>query len=281
MTAFRSIDTQNAVGGNVSGVFSFCAQPMIKAALGYAKRGLHVFPCRVKDKRPATASGLKDATIDLDVIERWWREEPEFNIAVATGAMSRIFVTDIDGPDAEAELKKLEAQYGPIPPTVELITARGRHLFFQYPERPVRNSAGKLALGIDVRGDGGYVLAPPSIHPSGRRYCWSVDSGNAFAAAPEWLLARLATRTAGNGNVAVAPAEWRDLVCGGVDEGQRNETVARLAGYLLRRRVDPVIALEMLIVWNVAHCRPPLDVAEINNIVDSIAARELKRRGAS
>ena len=138
--------------------------------------------------------------------------------------MSRIFVIDIDGPDAEAELRKLEAQYGPIPPTVESITARGRHLFFHYPEQPVRNSAGKLAPGIDVRGDGGYVLAPPSKHPSGRRYCWSVDSANAFAPAPEWLLAMLAASAAGNGNVTLAPAEWRDLVCGGVDEGQRNET---------------------------------------------------------
>ena len=194
--------------------------------------------------------------------------------------MSAIFVTDIDGPDAEAELRKLEAQYGPIPPTVESITARGRHLFFHYPQHPVRNSAGRLAPGIDVRGEGGYVLAPPSIHPSGRRYCWSVDSANAFAAVPEWLLARLATPVAGNDNVTVAPA-WRDLVCGGVDEGQRNETVARLAGYLLRRRVDPIVALEMLSVWNIARCPPPLEAVEINIIVDSIAARELKRRGAS
>ena len=254
---------------------------MIKTALNYAKRGLYVFPCRVKDKRPATANGVKDATIDPDVIQGWWRQEPEFNIAIATGATSGIFVTDIDGLDAEAELRKLEAQYGPIPPTVESITARGRHLFFRYPEQPVRNSAGKLAPGIDVRGDGGYVLAPPSKHPSGRRYCWSVDSASAFAAAPEWLLALLAASAAGNGNVTLAPAEWRDLVCGGVDEGQRNESVARLAGYLLRRRVDPVVALEMLSVWNTARCRPPLEAVEINIIVDSIAARELKRRGAS
>ena len=118
---------------------------MIKTALNYAKRGLYVFPCRVKDKRPATANGVKDATIDPDVIQGWWREEPEFNIAIATGALSGIFVTDIDGPDAEAELRKLEAQYGPIPPTVESITARGRHLFFQHPQQPVRNSAGRLS----------------------------------------------------------------------------------------------------------------------------------------
>jgi Bifunctional DNA primase/polymerase, N-terminal/Primase C terminal 1 (PriCT-1) len=254
---------------------------MIKAACGYAKRRLHVFPCRVKDKRPATANGVKDATTDLEVIERWWRQEPEFNIAIATGAVSRIFVIDIDGLDAEAELTKLEAQYGPLPPTVESITARGRHLFFQSSEHQVRNSAGKLAPAIDVRGDGGYVLVPPSKHPSGRDYCWSVDSANAFAPAPEWLLARLAASAGAEGSCVIPPTEWRDLVCEGVDEGQRNETVTRLAGYLLRRRVDPLVALEMLIAWNMARCRPPLGTAEITNIVDSIAARELRRRGAS
>ena len=72
-----------------------------------------------------------------------------------------------------------------------VITARGRHLFFKMPETPVRNSTSKIAPGIDVRGDGGYVLAPPSVHPSGRLYCWSVDSADTFAAAPEWLLDKL------------------------------------------------------------------------------------------
>ena len=253
---------------------------MIKTALRLAEHGLCVFPCRVRDKRPATANGVKDATTDLGIIELWWREEPEFNVAVATGAMSRIFVIDIDGLDAETELKKLEARYGWLPATVETITARGRHLFFQYPGQRVRNSAGKVAPGIDVRGDGGYVLVPPSMHPSGRRYCRSVDSANAFAAAPEWLLAKLATPEGGQSELT-APTEWRALVCEGVEEGQRNHSLARLAGYLLRRRVDPLVTLEMLTVWSAARCRPPLEAAEITAIVDSIAARELKRRGAS
>jgi Bifunctional DNA primase/polymerase, N-terminal/Primase C terminal 1 (PriCT-1) len=253
----------------------------LKTALALAKKGKQVFPCRPREKEPATAHGCKDATSDPDIIQGWWREWPDANLAVATGAVSNVLVLDIDGLDAEAQLRRLEANHGPLPATVESITARGRHLFFQYPEQPVRNSAGKLAPGIDVRGEGGYVLVPPSIHPSGRRYCWSVDSGKAIAPAPEWLLAKFAIAAASNGNPAVAPADWRNLVCGGVDKGQRNESIARLAGYLLRRRVDPVVALEMLIVWNVAHCRPPLEATEINNIVDSIAARELKRRGAS
>src|SRR5262245_10407698 len=102
------------------------------------------------------------------------------------------------------------------------------------------NSAGKIASGIDVRADGGYVLVPPSVHPSGRAYHWSVDTANTFATAPDWLLARISD-TRGNGAVPVAPpSEWRDLAKG-VAEGARNCSAARLAGHLLRRRVDPFV----------------------------------------
>ena len=251
---------------------------LLHTALTLASRGLHVFPCQPRDKRPATKNGLLDATTELETIRQWWRQEPQLNVAIATGRSSKIFVVDIDGPDAEGELCKLEAQHGEIWPTVESITARGRHLFFRWPDRMVRNSAGRIAPGIDVRGEGGYVLAPPSIHPSGRAYAWSVDSANAFAAAPDWLLARITPTS----NGAPAPAtEWRALVRGGVEEGQRNQSVTRLAGYLLRRHLDAIVVLEMLTAWNAARCRPPLDVDEVTTIVDSIAARELKRRGAS
>jgi len=253
---------------------------VIGAALALAYKGLAVFPCRPRDKRPATASGLKDATLDLEVIRQWWRQEPQFNIGIATGAISNIFVIDVDGPDAESELRKLEAEHGELPPTVESITARGRHLFFKWPDCIVRNSAGKLAGGIDVRGDGGYVLVPPSIHPSGRAYAWSVDSASAFARAPEWLLHKIATPANTNGSIARAPTEWCGLVGDGVDEGYRNQTVARLAGYLLRRRVDAVVVLEILKAWSAVRCRPPLDADEVAKIVDSIAACELKRRSA-
>ena len=123
---------------------SLGANPMIKAALALAGRGLHVFPCLPRRKEPATPHGCKDATVDPDVIRRWWGTQPAYNVAVATGIISKMFAVDIDGFDAECELRKLESECGELPPTVESITARGRHLCSSTPAassptRPARS----------------------------------------------------------------------------------------------------------------------------------------------
>jgi hypothetical protein len=252
---------------------------MIRTALQLASRGLHVFPCWPRDKRPATAHGVKDATTDAKAIRSWWQHDPQFNIAIATGKVSSVFVVDIDGVDAELELRRLEAEHGELPATVEVITARGRHLYFKMPDMPLCNSAGKIAPGVDVRANDGYTLVPPSIHPSGRAYAWSVDSSNTFAAAPDWLLARIAGRSAnGNGHITTAPSEWRALIADGIPEGRRDCTLARIAGYLLRHHIDPVFAAGLVQIFNTTRCLPPLPDEDVERIVNSIAGKELKRR---
>jgi hypothetical protein len=251
--------------------------PMLKTARSLAEKGMHVFPCMPCDKRPATPHGLKDASTDPLEIEAWWRQEPNYNIAVVTGSISGVFVVDVDGEDAEAELRKLEKEHGELPATVESITARGRHLFFRCPDRPIRNSAGKIAPGIDVRGDGGYVLVAPSIHPSGKRYEWSVDSAKTFADAPAWLVSIIAEPANGTGTDV---AEWRELARDGCSEGERNDGIARLTGHLLRRYVDPIVVCEIVQAWNIARCTPPLHPAEVSTIINSICGRELARRQA-
>jgi hypothetical protein len=256
---------------------------MMRTALILAESGLHVFPCRPLDKRPATLGGLKSATTDPDIIKAWWTEAPDCNLAVATGAVSKMFVLDVDGLAGERELRNLEATYGALPPTVETVTPRaGRHCFFNMPAADIRNSAGKVAPHIDVRGNGGYVILPPSLGQNGRRYTWSVDCADTLADAPGWLLARITERTNGNSKVAPTPSsEWRALLAEGVSEGQRDCSAARLAGYLLRRYIDPFVVLEILRMWNDAKCRPPLCDGDIERVVNSIAAKELKRRGAA
>ena len=248
---------------------------MIRSALTLAARGFQIFPCRPRDKRPATANGLKDATTDPEIIRAWWRQQPDNNIAIATGPASGIFVVDVDGLDAEATLRRLEAELGALPLTVEVITARGRHIYLKWPQEPVRNSAGKIGPHIDVRGDGGYVLSPPSIHPSGRRYTWSVDSANYIAEAPGWLVAK----QNGVASSATPSPEWRTLI-EGVGEGARNCSLARLAGHLLRHHVNAFVTLGLLQAWNATNCNPPLPTEEVEQIVNSIAGKELRRRGS-
>jgi hypothetical protein len=191
---------------------------------------------------------------------------------------SGIFCIDIDSFEAETRLAKLEAEHGKLPGTVEAITSRGRHLYFRYqPEKPVRNSTGKIAPGIDTRGEGGYTLAPPSVHPSGRIYAWSVDSGASFATCPAWLLDRINGHANGK-PVATPPSKWCELVSAGVEEGQRNDAATRLAGYFLRRNCNALLVLELLLLWNASRCRPPLEDEEIERIVGSVASAEIKRR---
>ncbi|HTY93933.1 MAG TPA: primase C-terminal domain-containing protein, partial [Steroidobacteraceae bacterium] len=135
------------------------------------------------------------------------------------------------------------------------------------PGRPVMNRVG-LKPGIDLRGDGGCVVAPPSVHPSGRPYSWvkrRTPDEVPLASLPDWLLA-----AAGSVRRGHPLAHWRSLVREGVEEGQRNESLASLTGHLLGRDVDPEVALELLLAWNRVRCRPPLEDAEVAGVVRSI-----------
>jgi hypothetical protein len=138
---------------------------MIDAALRVAGIGLRVLPLR--GKIPTTPHGCKDASTDAAIIRDWWTREPLANIGVATGPESGIFVVDLDG-DFE-----LPFALQNLPRTVTSKTCRGRHLFFRYPSgRRISKRARIGGLPIDVRGEGGYVVAPPSVHPSGAVYRW-------------------------------------------------------------------------------------------------------------
>jgi hypothetical protein len=157
---------------------------LLEAALRYAAQGWAIFPLKPRDKVPSTAHGLKDATTDVEQIRQWWQREPAANIGYATG--NGIAVVDIDEIGSWTDL--LEDAKAPTPDTTRVETSRGWQLFFRT-TTPVRNSAGKLKAGIDVRGDGGYVVLPPSVHPSGHVYRW--DRNGEPADLPQWLYERL------------------------------------------------------------------------------------------
>lgn len=168
---------------------------LARAARRYAvELGLPIFPCRPREKTPLTTHGVHDASVDELQVVRWWKQWPDANIALATGG--GLVVLDIDGPEGEQSLAALIAVHGPLPDTPEQLTGKGRHLLFSV-DGETRNTSRKLGDGLDTRGDGGYIIVAPSIHPSGKRYAW-VDgrkpSDLKIAPAPEWLLAGLAKR---------------------------------------------------------------------------------------
>jgi hypothetical protein len=163
------------------------AADLLDAALIYATAGLAVFPCKPRDKVPATPRGFHDATTNPATIRRFWRIT-DGNIGMPTGAISGFWVLDID-PGGDEHIQRLQDEHGPLPPTREVITGRGgRHLWFRY-TKPIQSSASRVAEGIDVRADGAYVIVPPSTHENGRAYEWSGNSEAALAIAPDWLVA--------------------------------------------------------------------------------------------
>jgi len=188
----------------------------------------------------------------------------------------------IRGDDTLADL---EQRFGALPQTWRFLTGGGgQHILFRHPGYRVQNGAGSIGDGIDVRGDGGYIVAPGSRHISGRYYAVDVDhhpDDLEPAEMPLWLARAIRGSAKSNGHIAELPESWRKLVGEGVTEGRRNVAVARLAGHLLRKHVDSHVALDLCRTWNACCCRPPLTDAEIVRTVNSIAGCEIARRGAS
>jgi putative DNA primase/helicase len=189
---------------------------------------------------------------------------------------SGFVAVDVEADEGLETLAALERQHGPLPDTVTSITGRrGRHLLFAHSRTHVANAV-RLWAGIDVRGDGGYIVVPPSRTIGA--YVWEIGHGPddlPLAPVPAWLLERIrGDRSTG----ASRPLdEWVALVRGPIAEGARNDSLARLTGYLLRCRPAPHVVLELVRAVNDARCRPPLPEDEIERIVESIARRELAR----
>lgn len=215
-----------------------------------------------------------------DEIRSWFERWPDANLAIVTGRASGVVVLDSDPRHrGDESLQALESEHGTLPPTVEAISGGGgRHLYFAPGDALVRSRVG-FAPGLDLKGEGGLVVAPPSVHPSGGRYAWR--SGHAPgeiapAPVPDWVLALDRADAAKRGHPL---QHWRDLVRDGVGEGARNQTVASLTGHLLWHGVDPDVALELLLAWNRVRCRPPLPDDEVARTVASIVRTHTAHAG--
>lgn len=165
-----------------------------EAAEHYAHLGYKVFPLKPRGKEPLgelVQHGCKDASSDVDTIKKWWKAYPEANIGFVTGKTNRCFVIDIDGSTGKEELRKIKKDRE-WPKTIIAKSGRdgGGHFYFRYPEEieMVKNRAGVLP-NVDIRGDGGYIVVPPSIHPNGKKYSWKRDfCPQEMECASEWIL---------------------------------------------------------------------------------------------
>jgi hypothetical protein len=243
------------------------------AALDYRRLGWSVIPLRPKEKVPKLPwQEFQDRRADEEEIRAWFKRWPKANLGVVTGPVSGLVVLDVDPRHGgEESLRTWIERHGLLPTTPEAETGGGgRHLYFATRDPELGNRVAVVS-GIDLRGRGGMIVAPPSIHPSGRPYVWK--QGHAptelpLAPLPQWLHDRLSARMSGRGHPL---AYWRSLARSGVEEGQRNNTIASFAGHLLWHGVEPEIALELLLSWNRTRCRPPLDDEEVARVVASIA----------
>jgi hypothetical protein len=159
---------------------------MLDTVLSYAAKGYLVFPCRPKSKEPATKHGFKDATTDEETVRGWWSDNPNYNVAIRTGKESGLVVLDVD----EGGEDSLYDNIWHVPPTVIAKTTKGFHAYLRHPGFDVKNKV-RFAPGLDVKADGGYVIAPPSVHPSGDKYEWETSFDDAeVEECPDWLVGK-------------------------------------------------------------------------------------------
>lgn len=257
------------------------------AALEYIQLGLSPIPLQARSKVPLEA-GWERFSAELpteDTVRHWWQRHPVANVGLVAGVAPRVFVLDVDG---ELGLASLEGR--PLPLTPRSRTGGGgEHVFFRHPGAglgEIRNRVGFLP-GLDIRGDRGQVVAPPSMHPTGTPYSWVVHPREVeLADAPDWLLSyvfdgysgvsRGTARGKRTGGTEDTPA-WLEALWLGVEEGARNDTMARIAGRYLGILSESE-AMAVCLAINDARFRPPLGVEEVEQVVASIGRAETRKK---
>lgn len=200
-------------------------------AMFYAQNNIKTFPVKKQGKSPLCPNGFKSATMDKVVLQEWNRKFPDCNIGIPTGLVNNIFIVDVDGAQGLKSLNRLELIYGKLDaPTVK--TGKGKHLYFQMPENiEIKCSTSKIADHIDIRANGGYVVAPPSIHETGHQYTWENFTFNQdFPQAPSWLISLIT-----NAEKQTLPVSGLLEEISSAPQGQRNDTLYKRSISLINR----------------------------------------------
>lgn len=268
---------------------------ILEAALVYAAKGYPVFPVHTpifKDgklvacscnnancvsennvgKHPRTLKGLKAATTNREQIQKWWSLWPAAGIGITTGKLEsgkHLVVVDIDTKNNGTEnWNNIVESHPKLPETAESITGSGgKHILF-LSDIAVKNSVGLIAPGIDVRGSGGYIVAPPSLHKSGKCYAWELSSDLAevpIAPIPDWLLSLTGPKHSGPKPLPVDEN-------GKILEGKRNDTLFSFGRAMRAKNADHSVILAALLKMNENQCDPPLDPKSVEIISHQVCA---------
>lgn len=240
---------------------------MYDAAIEYAKKGFAVFPLKYRDKVPLTRNGCKDATTDAAQIKAWWQKYPNANIGLATGSVSQnVFVIDLDidedrGIDGYHSLEDWQREHGDFPETWTAITGRGGYHLYYRGNGKIKNRAG-IIDGVDIRGNGGYVVAPPSIHKNGNRYEWEYSPDEfEIAKADNNVEYFLNHDDQKQGTAFTMP----NIVAA----GQRNQMLFRFACMMQAKGASDQSVFAATMAENESSCSPPLTEQEVKVIVSS------------
>lgn len=242
-------------------------ESMKEYALYYARLGLSVFPIKPRGKAPLTEHGCRDASKDPQQIEKWWLRWSSANIGIATGdASNGLVVIDLDvdrekGIDGRATLREWEKQHGRIPDKTWLaITGRGGYHYFYHDKTGIKNRTG-LYEGVDIRGEGGYIVAPPSIHPNGRQYEWEQDPMlYALADADKTVLEFITPTPREQEKQGLKLPEQ-------IPEGERTDTLMRLVCSQQAKGLSDEAIKAAVRAENDLKCIPPLTDKELEDTV--------------
>lgn len=242
---------------------------LVDDAIRYAEHGLAVFPLQPHGKQPTDGSrGFKDATTNVGQIRSWWSYAPDMNIGMATGAASGgVFVIDVDQhgeTDGGLELSVWQAEHGRFPETASSVTGSGgTHYFFKAPAGVSVKSAAHVIPGVDVRGDGGYVVLPPSVHPNGNRYEWDMEPWEDCEIAEADATVLEFVRTDG------AQERQRFELPDVIPQGKRDDTLFRYACSLQAQGLPDDKIMTIVSDANRARCNPPMSDEDVRNKVRS------------
>lgn len=247
-----------------------------RAAVWYAERGFGVFPLLPRGKRPATAHGVNDWTDNPADVRAWWLDHPDHNIGIACGTPSGgLLALDFDvdeekDKDGAATLREWEAAYGELPETAVAITGGGgMHYLYRTDRTNIRPSV-NAALGVDVRSDGSYIVAPPSMHENGRRYEWQDPPDETPIATATGAVYDFLDHVQRNGGTDGSKKDnGKFRLPDSIRKGERDNTLYKYACHLrgIGRSDEEILASVAGV--NAMRCDPPMDSREVERIVRS------------